>query len=138
RPEIAAAGACGRHGGRVRRRRLLVPRAGPSRGDHVTAKVEAGAAGHGAEPRGRRTESGEATYLIAIAEALWEEMERDESVFLLGEDIGVYGGAFKVTEGFIERFGAARVMDTPIAEDTIVGMAIGAAMEGFRPVAEFQ
>ena len=65
-------------------------------------------------------------------------MERDESVFLLGEDIGVYGGAFKVTEGFIERFGAARVMDTPIAEDTIVGMAIGAAMEGFRPVAEFQ
>ncbi len=104
----------------------------------ATRTVEAGAAGHGAEPRGKRTDAGEATYLIAIAEALWEEMERDERVFLLGEDIGVYGGAFKVTEGFIERFGPERVMDTPIAEETIVGMAIGAAMEGFRPVAEFQ
>ncbi len=65
-------------------------------------------------------------------------MERDERVFLLGEDIGVYGGAFKVTEGFIERFGPTRVMDTPIAEETIVGTALGAAMEGLRPVAEFQ
>jgi len=102
------------------------------------ATVEAGAAGHGAEPRGKRTEDGQATYLIAIAEALWEEMERDDRVFLLGEDIGVYGGAFKVTEGFIERFGPDRVMDTPIAEETIVGMSIGAAMEGLRPVAEFQ
>jgi pyruvate/2-oxoglutarate/acetoin dehydrogenase E1 component len=102
------------------------------------ATVEAGAAGHGAEPRGKRTEDGQATYLIAIAEALWEEMERDERVFLLGEDIGVYGGAFKVTEGFIERFGPERVMDTPIAEETIVGMSVGAAMEGLRPVAEFQ
>ncbi len=100
--------------------------------------VESAAAGHGAEPRGKRTEDGQATYLIAIAEALWEEMERDERVFLLGEDIGVYGGAFKVTEGFIERFGPERVMDTPIAEETIVGLALGAAMEGFRPVAEFQ
>jgi 2-oxoisovalerate dehydrogenase E1 component beta subunit len=104
----------------------------------ATKTLEAGAAGHGAEPRGKRTEAGEATYLIAIAEALWEEMERDERVFLLGEDIGVYGGAFKVTEGFIERFGPERVMDTPIAEETIVGIALGAAMEGFRPVAEFQ
>jgi 2-oxoisovalerate dehydrogenase E1 component beta subunit len=104
----------------------------------ASTKVEAGAAGHGAEPRGKRTEDGQATYLIAIAEALWEEMERDDHVYLLGEDIGVYGGAFKVTEGFIERFGAERVMDTPIAEETIVGMAIGSAMEGFRPVAEFQ
>ncbi len=102
------------------------------------ATVEAGAAGHGAEPRGKRTEDGQATYLIAIAEALWEEMERDERVFLLGEDIGVYGGAFKVTEGFIERFGPERVMDTPIAEETIVGLSIGSAMEGLRPVAEFQ
>ena len=101
-------------------------------------QVEAGAAGHGAEPRGKRTEDGQATYLVAIAEALWEEMERDERVYMLGEDIGVYGGAFKVTEGFYERFGADRVMDTPIAEETIVGMAIGSAMEGFRPVAEFQ
>lgn len=104
----------------------------------ATATVEAGAAGHGAEPRGKRTEDGQATYLIAIAEALWEEMERDERVFLLGEDIGAYGGAFKVTEGFIDHFGSERVMDTPIAEETIVGMSVGAAMEGLRPVAEFQ
>jgi 2-oxoisovalerate dehydrogenase E1 component beta subunit len=102
------------------------------------AEAEAGAAGHGAEPRGKRSEDGQATYLIAIAEALWEEMERDERVYLLGEDIGAYGGAFKVTEGFIEHFGAERVMDTPIAEETIVGTAIGSAMEGLRPVAEFQ
>ncbi len=101
-------------------------------------KVEAAAAGHGAEPRGKRGEDGQATYLIAVAEALWEEMERDERVYMLGEDIGVYGGAFKVTEGFIERFGADRVMDMPIAEETIVGMAVGSAMEGLRPVAEFQ
>jgi 2-oxoisovalerate dehydrogenase E1 component beta subunit len=104
----------------------------------ATTTVEAGAAGHGAEPRGKRTEDGEATYLIAIAEALWEEMERDERVYLLGEDIGAYGGAFKVTEGFLDRFGEDRVIDTPIAEETIVGMAVGSAMEGFRPVAEFQ
>jgi 2-oxoisovalerate dehydrogenase E1 component beta subunit len=104
----------------------------------ASAKLEAGAAGHGAEPRGKRTDTGEATYLIAIAEALWEEMERDERVFLLGEDIGHYGGAFKVTEGFLDRFGPERVMDTPIVEETIVGMALGAAMEGLRPVAEFQ
>src|SRR3990170_2472032 len=93
----------------------------------ATKTLEAGAAGHGAEPRGRRTDAGEATYLIAIAEALWEEMERDERVFLLGEDIGHYGGAFKVTEGFIDHFGPERVMDTPIVEETIVGMALGAA-----------
>lgn len=104
----------------------------------MSTVLEASAAGHGAEPRGKRTEEGEATYLVAIAEALWEEMERDERVFLLGEDIGVYGGAFKVTEGFIERFGPERVMDTPIAEEAMVGMSIGAAMEGYRPVAEFQ
>lgn len=104
----------------------------------ATKQVEAGAAGHGAEPRGKRTENGEATYLIAIAEALWEEMERDEAVYLLGQDIGVYGGAFKVTEGFIDRFGPERVMDTPICEETIMGMAIGSAMEGLRPVAEVQ
>jgi 2-oxoisovalerate dehydrogenase E1 component beta subunit len=104
----------------------------------ATRTLEAGAAGHGAEPRGKRDDDGQATYLVAVAEGLWEEMERDERVFLLGEDIGVYGGAFKVTEGFIERFGPERVMDTPIVEETIVGMALGAAMEGFRPVAEFQ
>jgi len=104
----------------------------------ATRAVEAGAAGHGAEPRGKRGDDGSATYLIAIAEALWEEMERDDRVYMLGEDIGVYGGAFKVTEGFLDRFGPERVMDTPIAEETIVGMAVGSAMEGLRPVAEFQ
>ena len=78
------------------------------------------------------------TYLEAIRQALWEEMERDERVFLLGEDIGVYGGAFKVTEGMLQRFGAARVIDTPISETAIVGAAIGAAYMGLRPVAEMQ
>jgi 2-oxoisovalerate dehydrogenase E1 component beta subunit len=104
----------------------------------ATQQLDAAAAGHGNEPRGKRTDAGEATYLVAIAEALWEEMDRDGRVFLLGEDIGVYGGAFKVTEGFIEHFGAERVMDTPICEETIMGMAVGAAMEGLRPVAEVQ
>jgi pyruvate/2-oxoglutarate/acetoin dehydrogenase E1 component len=95
-------------------------------------------AGAGIGPRRKRTDRGEATYLTAIAEALWEEMEADDRVFMLGQDIGAYGGAFKVTEGFIERFGPGRIMDTPIAEEAIVGMAIGAAMEGLRPVVEFQ
>lgn len=78
------------------------------------------------------------TYLEAIRQGLWEEMERDERVFLLGEDIGVYGGAFKVTEGFLEHFGEERVIDTPISEAAIVGAAIGASLLGMRPVAEMQ
>jgi len=78
------------------------------------------------------------TLLEAIRQGLWEEMERDQRVFLLGEDIGVYGGAFKVTEGFYERFGEERVIDTPISETAIVGAACGAAMMGMRPVAEMQ
>src|SRR5205085_456807 len=69
---------------------------------------------------------------------LWEEMERDPNVFLIGEDIGVYGGAFKVTEGFIEHFGERRVVDTPISEAAIVGASIGAGLMGLRPVAEMQ
>ena len=80
----------------------------------------------------------EITLLEAIRQGLWEEMERDRSVFLLGEDIGVYGGAFKVTEGFIKHFGEERVIDTPISETAIVGAACGAAMMGMRPVAEMQ
>lgn len=80
----------------------------------------------------------EITYLKAVAEALWEEMERDDSVFILGEDVGVYGGAFKVTEGFIERFGPERVLDTPLTESGFIGAAIGAAMMGMRPVVEVQ
>jgi len=78
------------------------------------------------------------TYLEAIRQGIWEEMERDPSVFCIGEDIGIYGGAFKVTDGFIDRFGAARVIDTPIAESAIVGAAYGASLTGMRPVAEFQ
>jgi 2-oxoisovalerate dehydrogenase E1 component beta subunit len=78
------------------------------------------------------------TYLEAIRSAIWEEMERDPTVFCIGEDIGIYGGAFKVTEGFIDRFGPERVIDTPIAESAIVGAAFGAALTGMRPVAEFQ
>jgi 2-oxoisovalerate dehydrogenase E1 component beta subunit len=78
------------------------------------------------------------TYLEAIREGLWEEMERDSNVFLLGEDIGVYGGAFKVTAGFFEHFGEKRVVDTPISESAIVGAAIGAGLMGLRPVAEMQ
>jgi 2-oxoisovalerate dehydrogenase E1 component beta subunit len=78
------------------------------------------------------------TYLEALREALWEEMEADERVFLLGEDIGIYGGAFKLTAGFRERFGDERVLDTPIAEAGIIGAAIGAALMGMRPVAEMQ
>src|SRR5712671_6121911 len=78
------------------------------------------------------------TYLEAIREGIWEEMERDPNVFLIGEDIGVYGGAFKVTAGFLERFGERRVIDTPIAESAIVGAAIGASLMGLRPVAEMQ
>lgn len=78
------------------------------------------------------------TYLEAIRQALFEEMERDERVFMLGEDIGAYGGAFKVTEGLYDRFGGDRVIDTPISESAIVGAACGAAMMGMRPVAEMQ
>jgi pyruvate/2-oxoglutarate/acetoin dehydrogenase E1 component len=78
------------------------------------------------------------TYLQAISDAMREEMRADERVFVMGEDIGVFGGAFKVTDGFIDEFGAQRVMDTPLAESGIVGTAIGAAAEGLRPIAEMQ
>jgi len=78
------------------------------------------------------------TYLEAIREGLWEEMERDPNVFCIGEDIAVYGGAFKVTAGFLEHFGEKRVVDTPISESAIVGAAIGAGFIGLRPVAEMQ
>jgi 2-oxoisovalerate dehydrogenase E1 component beta subunit len=78
------------------------------------------------------------TYLEAIREGLWEEMERDPNVFCIGEDIGEYGGAFKVTAGFLEHFGARRVVDTPISEAAIVGASIGASLMGLRPVAEMQ
>ncbi len=72
----------------------------------------------------------------AISQALWEEMERDERVFILGEEVGVWGGTYAVTKGFYDHFGPRRVRDTPIAEGVIVGAANGAAMGGLRPVAE--
>ena len=78
------------------------------------------------------------TYLEAIRQGIWEEMERDPAVFCIGEDIGIYGGAFKVTEGLIDRFGPERVVDTPISEMAIVNASFGAALTGMRPVAEFQ
>ena len=78
------------------------------------------------------------TYLEAIRQGIWEEMERDESVFVLGEDVGIYGGAFQVTAGMLGKFGEQRVIDTPISESGIVGAAIGAALMGMRPVAEMQ
>jgi len=78
------------------------------------------------------------TYVEAIRQGIWEEMERDERVFVLGEDVGIYGGAFKVTAGMLDRFGSERVLDTPISESAIVGAAIGASYMGLRPIAEMQ
>jgi 2-oxoisovalerate dehydrogenase E1 component beta subunit len=78
------------------------------------------------------------SYLEAIREALFEEMRRDAKVFVLGEDVGPYGGAFGVTQGLYEEFGELRVVDTPISESAIVGVSIGAALRGYRPVAEMQ
>src|SRR5215472_9446755 len=78
------------------------------------------------------------TYIEAIADGLRQAMRADSSVFLLGEDVGVYGGAFKLTKGFIEEFGPRRVIDAPISEAAIVGAAVGAALVGLRPVAEMQ
>ncbi len=78
------------------------------------------------------------TYVEAIRQGIWEEMDADPRVFILGEDVGIYGGAFKVTEGMLEKFGEMRVIDTPISEAAIVGAAIGAALMGMRPIAEMQ
>jgi len=80
----------------------------------------------------------ETTYVEAIRQGIWEEMERDDSVFVMGEDVGVYGGAFKITKGMLERFGELRVVDTPLAESGIVGAGTGAAINGLRPVLEMQ
>ncbi len=78
------------------------------------------------------------TLIEAIRQGIHEEMSKDETVFVIGEDIGAYGGAFKLTEGFIDEFGAERMIDTPISEAAIVGAACGAALMGMKPVAEFQ
>jgi pyruvate/2-oxoglutarate/acetoin dehydrogenase E1 component len=86
----------------------------------------------------RPARGGQATFVEAIRQGIWEEMERDPSVFIIGEDVGAYGGAFKVTDGLIDEFGEGRCVDTPISEAAIVGAACGAALMGMRPVAEFQ
>lgn len=100
----------------------------------MTSTLETEAPGHLL-----KTKHGEpVTLLEAISEALFEEMVRDPSVFLLGEDIGVYGGAFKVTRGFLDHFGPERVIDTPISEGGFTGAAAGAAHMGLRPVVEMQ
>src|SRR3979411_2933718 len=84
-------------------------------------------------PRG-----GMATFVEAIRQGIWEEMERDPTVFVIGEDVGAYGGAFKVTDGLADQFGKDRMIVTPISEASIVGAACGAALMGMRPIAEFQ
>src|SRR5437867_10861124 len=78
----------------------------------------------------------EKLYRVALREALTEEVDRDDTVYLIGEDIGKFGGAYRVTEGLLDRFGPQRVVDAPIAEEVIVGTAIGSAMLGLRPVVE--
>ncbi len=86
----------------------------------------------------RPARGGVVTFVEAIRQGLWEEMERAPEVFIIGEDVGAYGGAFKVTDGLLDEFGEGRVIDTPISEAAIVGAACGAALMGMRPVAEFQ
>ncbi len=125
---------------RVRREGARVAAAGPGDRDRGRLRRALGAA---RRRRGAVVALGggvmaEMTYLEAISDALRTEMRRDESVFCLGEDIGAFGGAFKVTDGFAEEFGADRVLDTPLAENAIVGAATGAAIEGMRPVCEMQ
>lgn len=80
----------------------------------------------------------EVTYVEAIRQAIWEELERDPDVFVLGEDVGTYGGAFRVTAGMLDHFGPDRILDTPISESAIVGAATGAAMMGMKPIVEMQ
>src|SRR5688500_19106694 len=86
----------------------------------------------------RPERGGQATTVEAIRQGIWEEMERDPTVFVIGEDVGAYGGAFKVTDGLLDEFGRGRVIDTPISEGAIVGAACGAGLLGMKDVAEFQ
>src|ERR1043166_6977250 len=84
----------------------------------------------------RPERGGQATMVEAIRQGIWEEMERDPTVFVIGEDVGAYGGAFKVTDGLIDHFGPERVIDTPISEAAIVGAACGAGLMGVKTGAE--
>jgi pyruvate/2-oxoglutarate/acetoin dehydrogenase E1 component len=85
-----------------------------------------------------QTDNGQVTYLDAIGQALMSEMDADPDVFIIGEDVGQFGGAFKVTKGFLDKFGPRRVVDTPMAESGFTGLAAGAALLGLRPVVEYQ
>src|SRR5438105_2776165 len=93
-------------------------------------------AARGGGPTGKRVRMTELTYREAIARGIADAMHADESVFMIGEDIGKPGGAFKTTEGLYDIFGGRRIFDTPISEQAIVGCAIGAALKGLRPIAE--
>ncbi len=126
-----------REGARPHRRLRRRGRAGPARGPRARQGDRRGAG------RGRRRRRGRGRQVMAVLryrealnQALREEMQRDENVFLMGEDIGVFNGAFKVTNGLLDEFGEKRVRDTPISENTIVGMGVGSAMTGLRPVVE--
>ena len=144
--DVADARPGDRRGGRVRRRRHPARRR-PSAlvalghrfrgGGGMSASAEQRATSD--ERRaGNEQAVRELTYLEAISDGLREEMRRDETVFCMGQDIGAFGGAFKVTDGFVEEFGSSRVLDAPLAENAIIGTAVGAAVEGLRPVCEMQ
>ena len=111
-------------------------RAGPARGRRRREGVRRGAGRGRRRGARRRLLMAVMRYREALNQALREEMQRDESVFIMGEDIGVFNGAFKVTAGLLDEFGEKRVRDTPISENTIVGMGVGAAMTGLRPIVE--
>src|SRR4029077_13626576 len=97
-----------------------------------------GAKTNGAGTNGGVPNETQITFLEAIKQAMFEEMERDPAVVLMGQDVGVYGGAFKTSEGLLARFGWERVMDTPISESAIIGAACGMSYLGLRPIAEMQ
>ena len=128
--------------GRARRRRGQAgPRGGPPGRHRRAAQGARRPDARSQQHRGRclcRLRTATATYLDAVSAALDAEMERDPDVFLIGEDVGQFGGAFKVTKGFLDKFGPRRVVDTPIAETGFTGLAAGAALVGLRPVVEFQ
>src|SRR6185437_708050 len=131
-------------GGRDRRGREEAPeRLDPARGRVADARPRRHARGRLRDSRGPRHAApqvamAQMTYLQAISDGLRGEMRRDKRVFVIGEDVGVYGGAFKVTLGFQEEFGSWRVLDAPLSETAIMGGATGAALMGMRPVAEMQ
>src|SRR6185295_13690663 len=122
---------------RARARRGLRARSGGRSWDDP-ARCTARERSHAERGRCPMSATTSQTYLEAIRQGMWDEMEQDEQVFLLGQDVGTYGGAFRVTAGFLDHFGPKRVIDTPISESGMVGAAIGASMLGLRPIVEMQ